>query len=261
MLDADLAALYGVPTKALNQAVARNRNRFPGDFMFQLELEEARPLRSQSVTLERGRGRHQKYLPHAFTEQGVAMLSSVLRSPQAVAVNIEIMRAFVELRRALTETAELARKLDGLERTVFSRLSRGQVRRRWWPKVTVTVMPPVRLTVDPALKGKARRQAAGAALYGIMSDLVFRTADIDRGLMAALIEAGERHGWGRNALEDPVGGRLSYSRLVMGANVLGRKLMPLAPVGGRIGVMLPNANGAAVTPSWVSQSSSMMMAS
>jgi len=116
MLDADLAALYGVPTKALNQAVARNRNRFPGDFMFQLELEEARPLRSQSVTLERGRGRHQKYLPHAFTEQGVAMLSSVLRSPQAVAVNIEIMRAFVELRRALTETAELARKLDGLER-------------------------------------------------------------------------------------------------------------------------------------------------
>ena len=138
-------------------------------------------------------------------------------------------------------------KLDGLERTVFSRLSRGQVRRRWWPKVTVTVMPPVRLTVDPALKGKARRQAAGAALYGIMSDLLFRTADTDRGLMAALIEAGELHGWRRNALEDPVGGRLSYGRLVMGANILGRKLMPLAPEGGRIGLMLPNANGAAVT--------------
>ena len=139
-------------------------------------------------------------------------------------------------------------RIDGLERTAFSRLSRRQVRRRWWPKVTVTVMPPVRLTVDPALKGKARRQAAGAALYGIMSDLVFRTTDIDRGLMAALIEAGERHGWRRNALEDPVGGQASpTARLVMGANVLGRKLMPLAPEGRPIGVMLPNANGAAVT--------------
>ncbi len=138
-------------------------------------------------------------------------------------------------------------KIDGLERTAFSRLSRGQVRHRWWPKVTVTLMPPVRLTVDPALRGKARRQAAGAALYGIMSDLLFRTADTDRGLMAALIEAGDRHGWRRTAVEDPVTGRLSYSRLVLGANVLGRKLMPLAPEGGRIGVMLPNANGAAVT--------------
>ncbi|AYO81218.1 acyl-[ACP]--phospholipid O-acyltransferase [Methylobacterium brachiatum] len=138
-------------------------------------------------------------------------------------------------------------KIDGLERTAFSRLSRSQVRRRWWPKVTVTVLPPVRLTVDPALRGKARRQAAGAALYGIMSDLLFRTADTNRGLMAALIDAGERHGWRRTAVEDPVTGRLTYSRLVTGANVLGRKLMPLAPEGGRIGVMLPNANGAAVT--------------
>ena len=138
-------------------------------------------------------------------------------------------------------------KIDGLERTAFSRLSRRQVSRRWWPKVTVTLMPPVRLSVDPALKGKTRRQAAGAALYGIMSDLVFRTTDVDRGLMAALIDAGEHHGWRSNALEDPVSGRLSYGRLVIGANVLGRKLMALAPEGGRVGVMLPNANGAAVT--------------
>ncbi len=138
-------------------------------------------------------------------------------------------------------------KIDGLERTAFSRLSRSQVRRRWWPKVTVTIMPPVRLEVDPALKGKARRQAAGAALYGIMSDLVFRTTDVDRGLMAAVCAAGAEHGWRRTAVEDPVAGRLSYGRLVIGANVLGRKLMPLAPEGGRIGVMLPNANGAAVT--------------
>ena len=138
-------------------------------------------------------------------------------------------------------------RIEGLERTAFSRLSRRQVRRRWWPKVTVTVLEPVRLAVDPELKGKARRQAAGAALYGVMSDLVFRTMPIDRGLMEALIEAGDAHGWRRTALEDPVTGTLSYSRLVMGASVLGRKLMPLAPEGRPVGVMLPNANGAAVT--------------
>ncbi|WP_375465527.1 acyl-[ACP]--phospholipid O-acyltransferase, partial [uncultured Methylobacterium sp.] len=138
-------------------------------------------------------------------------------------------------------------RIEGLEKTAFSRLSRAQVKRRWWPKVIVTVMPPVALTVDPALKGKARRQAAGAALYDIMSELVFRTTDIDRGVMAALIEAGERHGWRRTALEDPVSGKLSYSRLVMGANILGRKLMPMAGEGKAIGLMLPNANGAAVT--------------
>jgi hypothetical protein len=83
MLDADLAQLYGVPTKVLNQAVARNIDRFPEDFMFQLTEEEATRLRSQTVTLKMGRGQHRKCLPHAFTEQGVAMLSSVLRSRRA----------------------------------------------------------------------------------------------------------------------------------------------------------------------------------
>ena len=138
-------------------------------------------------------------------------------------------------------------KIDGLEQTFFSRLSRAQVRRRWWPKVTVTVMEPVKLTVDPELKGKNRRRAAGAALYDIMSDLVFETTPIDRSVTEALIEAGERHGWRRIALEDPVSGAMTYSRLVMGATILGRKLMPLAPEGRPIGLMLPNANGAAVT--------------
>ncbi|GJE25578.1 acyl-[ACP]--phospholipid O-acyltransferase [Methylobacterium organophilum] len=137
-------------------------------------------------------------------------------------------------------------KIDGLEKTAFSRLSRAQVRRRWWPKVTVTVLPPVALSVDPALKGKTRRRAAGAALYDVMSDLVFHTAAIDRSVFSALIGAGADHGWRRNALEDPVTGKLSYARLVMGANILGRKLMPLAPVGRPVGLMLPNANGAAV---------------
>ena len=115
MLDADLAALYQVDVKVLNQAFKRNRDRFPADFVFQLTAEEAESSRSQIVTLKVGRGRHRKYLPHAFTEQGVAMLSGVLRSRRAVKVNIEIMRAFVRLRRMLQSNAELAKKLDELE--------------------------------------------------------------------------------------------------------------------------------------------------
>ncbi|WP_407518983.1 acyl-[ACP]--phospholipid O-acyltransferase [Methylobacterium oryzisoli] len=137
-------------------------------------------------------------------------------------------------------------KIDGPERTQFSRLSRAQVRRQWWPKITVTVLEPVRLSVDPALKGKQRRQAAGAALYGIMSDLIFRTAPTDRTVFRAVVEAAGREGARRIAVEDPVTGRLSYHRLLVGARVLGGKLAPLAPAGRAVGVMLPNANGAAV---------------
>lgn len=113
MLDQDLAYLYGVATKVLNQAVRRNKSRFPEDFMLQLTREEALSLRSQIVTLE---SRQIRYLPYAFTEQGVAMLSSVLRSERAVRVNIEIMRAFVQLRQMLSSHADLARKLAALEK-------------------------------------------------------------------------------------------------------------------------------------------------
>jgi phage regulator Rha-like protein len=116
ILDIDLAALYGVEAKVLNQAVKRNLERFPEDFMFQLNADEAAFLRSQTVTLKTGRGQHRKYLPYAFTEQGVAMLSSVLRNARAVQVNIEIMRAFVRLRKMLASNAQLAGKLDALEK-------------------------------------------------------------------------------------------------------------------------------------------------
>ena len=116
MLSTDLAELYGVSPKVLVQAVKRNLERFPQDFMFQLTPEEARALRSQIVTLETGRGKYAKYLPYAFTEQGVAMLSSVLRSRRAVLVNIAIMRAFVRLRELLATHKDLARRLDDLER-------------------------------------------------------------------------------------------------------------------------------------------------
>jgi len=123
MLDRDLASLYGVTTKVLNQAVKRHKDRFPEDFMFQLTMEEARiwwtevrsgGLRSQIVTLKRGQ--HIKYRPYAFTEHGILMLSSVLNSERAIKVNIEIMRAFVRLRRMLASHADLARKLDALEK-------------------------------------------------------------------------------------------------------------------------------------------------
>jgi hypothetical protein len=113
MLDSDLAELYEVATKRLNEQVQRNRNRFPLDFMFQLTPEEWNSLRSQFATLKRGE--HRKYLPLAFTEQGVSMLSSVLHSDRAVRVNIEIMRAFVRLRQMLASNTELARKLEALE--------------------------------------------------------------------------------------------------------------------------------------------------
>jgi hypothetical protein len=116
MLDADLAALYQVETRALIQAVKRNIERFPADFMFQLDADETERLRSQTVILKAGRGQHRKYLPYAFTEQGVAMLSSVLRSPSAVQVNIEIMRAFVRLRQILQANAQMAKKLAALEK-------------------------------------------------------------------------------------------------------------------------------------------------
>lgn len=115
MLDVDLAALYGVETRALIQAVKRNLDRFPSDFMIQLTTDEVESLRSQTVILKMGRGKHRKYPPYAFTEQGVAMLSTVLRSRHAVHVNIEIMRAFVRLRRILESNAELAKRLDALE--------------------------------------------------------------------------------------------------------------------------------------------------
>ncbi len=114
MLDADLAALYGVETKGLVRAVKRNIDRFPTDFMFQLNEKEFNDLRYHFGTSSDWGGR--RYPPYAFTEQGVAMLSSVLRSQRAVQVNIEIMRAFIRLRQMLESNAELARKLDALEK-------------------------------------------------------------------------------------------------------------------------------------------------
>ena len=113
MLDRDLAALYGVEVKRLNEQVKRNIKRFPKDFMFQLTKEEC--LRSQIATLNEGRGQHLKYMPYVFTENGVAMLSSVLRSDTAIEVNIRIMRAFTSMRHFLQNNAEVFQRLSTLE--------------------------------------------------------------------------------------------------------------------------------------------------
>ena len=115
MLDFDLALLYNVETRILKQAVRRNANRFPLDFMFELSEIEMNSLKSQIVTLKKGRGQHSKYLPFAFTEQGIAMLSSVLNSEKAIEINISIIRAFVIIRQFSLTYAELKTRIEEIE--------------------------------------------------------------------------------------------------------------------------------------------------
>lgn len=115
MLDYDLATLYEIETKVLKQSVKRNIERFPEDFMFELTESEYKSLRSQIVTLEIGRGKFSKYLPFAFTEQGVAMLSGVLKSEKAIKINIAIMRTFVILRNSLLNLEEITSKVKEIE--------------------------------------------------------------------------------------------------------------------------------------------------
>ena len=116
MLDKDLASLYEVETRVFNQAVKRNSERFPEDFMLQLTKDKYSFLRSQFVTLENtGRGKYSKYLPYAFTEQGVAMLSGIINSPKAIAMNIAIMRAFVQIRKVILQNSKIAEQLNKLE--------------------------------------------------------------------------------------------------------------------------------------------------
>lgn len=118
ILDNDLARLYGVPTRVLNQAVKRKLDRFPDDFLFQLTDLESESLRSQSVILKTGRGQHRKFLPFAFTEHGAFMAATVLNSPQAIEMSVFVVRTFVKLRHLVQGHQELAAKLDQLERKV-----------------------------------------------------------------------------------------------------------------------------------------------
>jgi hypothetical protein len=142
LLDTDLAALYGVETKVLLQAVKRNLERFPEDFMLQLTTDEWSTLRSQFVTSNVSRG-GRRYAPYAFTEQGVAMLSSVLNSQRAIAVNIEIMRTFVRMRELLASNKELAQQLKKLERKVSSH-----------DEAIVGILKAIRQLMNPPESGK-----------------------------------------------------------------------------------------------------------
>lgn len=138
-------------------------------------------------------------------------------------------------------------RIDGPERSHFGYLNRFQARKTLFPKTTVTILPPVKLSVADHLKGRARRQAAGMALQDLMVDAAVKTANLDQTLFEALVEARTTRDTGKPAIEDPLGSRLSYGKLILGAQVLGSKLAELAPVGAAVGVMLPNSAGVAVT--------------
>ena len=122
MLDSDLAAIYGVSISRFNEAVKRNKDRFPPDFMFQLTAEENASLRSQFAILETGRGRHRKYRPYAFTEYGALMAANILKSPRAVQMSIFVVRAFAKMRESLLASPDLAKKLALLEKKLTGRL-------------------------------------------------------------------------------------------------------------------------------------------
>ena len=138
-------------------------------------------------------------------------------------------------------------RIDGLERSPFGYMTSKETKKVWFPKTIVTIMPPVDLKVDPELRGKARRQAAGAALQDVMTDSAVLTTPIDQTLFDALVLAKNTRDTGRPILEDPLGAKLSYKKLIVGAQVLGRKIAPLTAERSNVGVLLPNSAGVAVT--------------
>jgi ORF6N domain len=157
LLDAELAALYGVTTKRFNEQVRRNRERFPEDFMFQLTPEELTSLRSQFATLKEGRGQHRKYLPYAFTEHGAIMAATILNSPRAVEMSVYVVRAFVQLRELLSSNRELARRFAQLETRLDKKLTEhdraigailSAIRELMHPKPPVPKRRPIGFTAD-----------------------------------------------------------------------------------------------------------------
>ena len=142
ILDSDLARIYGVTTKRLNEQVKRNAKRFPSDFLFQLTGEEVDSLRSQIATLKSGRGQHRKFLPYAFTENGAVMAANVLNSPAAVRMSVFVVRAFVKMRELLGSTKDLAKQLADLEKKLTARLDVHE-------SVIVTVLRRVMDILDP----------------------------------------------------------------------------------------------------------------
>jgi len=139
ILDADLAEIYGVQTKVLNQAIKRNAERFPDDFMFQLSAEESQSLRSQIVTLKTGRGQHRKYLPYAFTEHGALMAANVLNSPEAVKMSVYVVRAFIKQRELLMAQSDVLKKLAQMDAKL---LKHDDALRVIWHELQPLLNPP-----------------------------------------------------------------------------------------------------------------------
>ena len=139
VLDSDLALLYGVETRVFNQAIRRNRHRFPPDFAFPLTKEEWSLVRSQIVTLKRGRGQHRKYLPWAFTEHGAIMAATILNSERAVAMSVYVVRAFVKMRRELLTNATLEARLENIEKSL---LTHDAALRDVYQKLKPLLLPP-----------------------------------------------------------------------------------------------------------------------
>jgi phage regulator Rha-like protein len=154
ILDADLARLYGVETKAINRAVKRNADRFPSDFLFQLSRSEFDSLRFQFGTLKGRRGQHRKYLPYAFTEHGAIMAANVLNSPQAVQMSVYVVRAFLKTRSVLSDNHQLARKLAQLEKKLKNRLDLHEI-------AIVEVLQRIMNILDPPLLPEPKRRRIG----------------------------------------------------------------------------------------------------
>jgi phage regulator Rha-like protein len=157
MLDSDLAAIYGVETKALIRAVKRNADRFPKDFVFQLTRQESEVLRYQFGTLKTGRGQHRKYLPYAFTEHGAIMAANVLNSRRAVQMSVFVVRAFLKMRALLGNKRELAQKLTSLEKELKKRLDIHEA-------VIVTILQRVMDIIDPPLTPEPPKPRIGFKL-------------------------------------------------------------------------------------------------
>ncbi len=226
-----LSLLDGAPIFAIDAGMAKRWSIKPFLKLCDARpLDPARPLATRALIKEIKSGKRVVIFP----EGRGAVTSSLIRTIGGAAMIADKAEAWVTPVR-----------VDGPDRTPFSRLRAGQIRRRWFPKTTVTFLPPRRIEVDPALSGRARRRAAGAALYDIMSDLVFATTNYQRTLFEAF-EDGARERWGGWViLEDPIGGPLKQRRFRLGVALLARKILARTSVGQTVGLMLPNASGAA----------------
>lgn len=193
-------------------------------------LDPAKPLATRALIIEVNKGETLVIFP----EGRLTITGALMKVYDGVALIADKTNATI-----------LPVKIDGLEKTPFSRLTRQQVKRQWWPKVTVTIHEPVKLEVDLGLTGRNRRMEAGNKLYNIMSDMIYRTAQRNCSIFDALVSAADEHGSSRIAMEDPVSGALSYKALLIRTRLLAKKMCPFAEENKAIGLLMPNSSASA----------------